>query len=47
MRATIDAVGRLVIPKPLRVALGLGPETELDITLDGTGLRLSTTGGRC
>lgn len=40
MRVTIDAVGRVVIPKPLRVALGLGPDTELELVPDGAGLRL-------
>lgn len=40
MRVTIDSVGRVVIPKALRVALGLGPDTELDLVPDGAGLRL-------
>lgn len=40
MRVTVDRVGRVVIPKPLRVALGIGPDTELDLVADGTGLRL-------
>ncbi|CAN5861442.1 hypothetical protein BH18ACT2_BH18ACT2_06690 [soil metagenome] len=40
MRATVDRVGRIVIPKPLRVALGIGPDTELEVIPDGTGLRL-------
>jgi len=37
---TIDPVGRIVIPKSLRAALGLGPNTELELIPDGTGLRL-------
>ena len=37
MRATIDAAGRLVIPKPLREGIGLaeGGEIEIELT-DGT-----------
>lgn len=40
MRVTVDRVGRIVIPKILRDALGIGPETELDVLPDGGGLRL-------
>jgi AbrB family looped-hinge helix DNA binding protein len=40
MQVPIDAVGRLVIPKRLRDALGIGPETLLEIVADGGGLRL-------
>jgi AbrB family looped-hinge helix DNA binding protein len=36
MRATIDAAGRLVIPKPLRDELGFSPGTELELeAVDG------------
>lgn len=36
MRTTIDAAGRLVVPKPLREQLGLKPGTELDLeVVDG------------
>lgn len=31
MRATIDAAGRIVVPKALRDELGLGPGTELEL----------------
>lgn len=40
MRVTVDRVGRIVIPKSLRDALGIGPDTELDVLPDGGGLRL-------
>jgi len=39
MRATIDAAGRLVIPKPLRDRLGLRPG-EVELTPDGAALRI-------
>ena len=36
MRTTIDAAGRLVVPKPLRDELGFAPGTELDLhAVDG------------
>lgn len=44
MRATIDAVGRVVVPKPLREALGLTPGTSVDISRYGAGLQLVPTG---
>lgn len=40
MRVTVDRAGRVVIPKPMRDALGIGPDTELDLLPDGAGLRL-------
>ena len=40
VRTTVDAAGRVVIPKPLRAALGIGPNAEVEIVQDGTGLRL-------
>lgn len=40
MRVSVDRLGRLVIPKSLRLALGIGPGTELELMPDGTGLRL-------
>lgn len=39
MRTTIDRSGRLVIPKPLREAMGL-LDGEVELFLDGTGLRI-------
>jgi AbrB family looped-hinge helix DNA binding protein len=36
MRTTIDAAGRLVVPKPLRDQLGFAPGTELQLeAIDG------------
>lgn len=36
MRATIDAAGRLVVPKPLREELGFAAGAELEVTaVDG------------
>lgn len=40
MFVTVDRVGRVVIPKAMRVALGIGPDTELELIPDGAGLRL-------
>lgn len=39
MKATIDKAGRLVIPKPLRDHLGLGPGT-VEVAVDGAALRV-------
>ncbi len=33
MRTTIDAAGRVVIPKPIRDGAGLRPGSPLDVTL--------------
>ncbi|MCH9666387.1 MAG: AbrB/MazE/SpoVT family DNA-binding domain-containing protein [Actinomycetia bacterium] len=46
MYVTIDRVGRVVIPKSLRVALGITPETQLELIPDGTGLRIEPVGRR-
>jgi AbrB family looped-hinge helix DNA binding protein len=41
MRIPIDAVGRVVIPKPLREELGISGPTEVEVrTIDG-GLELT------
>jgi len=40
----MDAVGRVMVPKALRVNLGLGAGAKLDITAYGTGLQLTPTG---
>jgi bifunctional DNA-binding transcriptional regulator/antitoxin component of YhaV-PrlF toxin-antitoxin module len=40
VHVNVDGVGRLVIPKALRVALGITPDTPLELIPDGTGLRI-------
>lgn len=40
MRVTIDGSGRVVIPKSLRMTLGLNADSELEVVADGGGLRL-------
>lgn len=36
MQVTIDRAGRIVVPKPMREALGLSPDTPLEIdVIDG------------
>ena len=40
MHVTIDRVGRVVIPKALRIALGITPDTLLELIPDGSGLRI-------
>ena len=37
---SIDRVGRIVIPKALRVALGITPDTPLELIQDGAGIRI-------
>jgi AbrB family looped-hinge helix DNA binding protein len=44
MEATIDSVGRIVVPKPLRDALGLQAGSTVDISRYGAGLQLIPTG---
>jgi AbrB family looped-hinge helix DNA binding protein len=44
MRATIDKAGRLVVPKPLRERLGLGPGA-VEVVVDGAGLRVEPVAG--
>jgi AbrB family looped-hinge helix DNA binding protein len=45
MEAVIDSVGRVVLPKQLRDALGLTPGTTVDISPYGSGVQI-TPGGR-
>jgi AbrB family looped-hinge helix DNA binding protein len=44
MRVTIDMAGRLVIPKPLRDAVGIVPG-EVEVTRDGAGIRIEPAVG--
>jgi AbrB family looped-hinge helix DNA binding protein len=45
MEATVDQVGRIVLPKALRDRLGLTPGTVVDVSQYGNGLHLAP-GGR-
>lgn len=45
MRTTIDKAGRLVVPKPLRDAVGL-TSGEVEVTQDGGGVRIEPVSGR-
>lgn len=40
MKVTIDSVGRIVVPKPLRDALGLSAGSTVDVSRYGAGLQL-------
>jgi AbrB family looped-hinge helix DNA binding protein len=44
MEAIIDQAGRIVLPKPLRDALGLLPGTKVDISAYGAGAQLVPAG---
>lgn len=39
MRVVVDRVGRVVIPKVLRDAVGIGPNSEMEMVADGNGIR--------
>ncbi len=45
METSVDAAGRIFIPKVMRDALGLTPGTTLDISRYGAGLHV-VVGGR-
>lgn len=44
MEATVDDVGRIVLPKPLRDRLGLSPGTKVDVSEYGAGLQVVPRG---
>lgn len=44
MKSTVDAVGRIVVPKPLRDALGLRAGSVVDVSRYGSGLQIVPTG---
>lgn len=44
MKATVDSVGRIVIPKALRDALGVQPGATVDISRYGAGLQVVAVG---
>jgi AbrB family looped-hinge helix DNA binding protein len=44
METRIDSSGRVVVPKPLRDALGLTAESTMDISRYGAGLQLLPVG---
>ena len=44
MKTSLDSTGRIVVPKPLRDALGLAPGSTLDISRYGAGLQLVPDG---
>lgn len=44
MKTSIDSVGRILVPKALRDALGLTAGSTVDISRYGAGLQLIPTG---
>lgn len=44
MEAVIDNAGRIVVPKPIRDALGLLPGTTVDISPYGSGVQIVPAG---
>lgn len=44
MRVTIDKTGRIVVPKPLRDKYNIHAGTELEITGDSNGIRITRFG---
>jgi AbrB family looped-hinge helix DNA binding protein len=44
MEVKLDSVGRIVVPKALRDALGIGPGSTVDISQYGAGLTVIPSG---
>lgn len=44
MKVKVDSVGRIVVPKPLRDAVGLTPGSTVDVSRYGSGLQVSPAG---
>ncbi|MGH3500306.1 MAG: AbrB/MazE/SpoVT family DNA-binding domain-containing protein [Nocardioidaceae bacterium] len=44
MKAVVDSVGRIVVPKPLRETVGLHAGTTVEISRYGAGLQLIPSG---
>lgn len=44
MEATVDEVGRIVVPKPLRDRLRLVPGMKVDVSEYGDGLHIAPVG---
>jgi len=44
MKAKVDSVGRIVVPKSLRDAVGLTPGSTVDVTRYGSGLQVTPAG---
>lgn len=44
MKAIVDSVGRIVVPKPLREVVGLHPGATVEISRYGAGLQLLPAG---
>jgi AbrB family looped-hinge helix DNA binding protein len=44
MKARVDSVGRILVPKPLREAVGLTPGSVVDVSRYGSGLQVSPAG---
>lgn len=44
MQAKVDSVGRIVVPKPLRDAVGLVPGVLVDVSRYGSGIQVTPVG---
>jgi AbrB family looped-hinge helix DNA binding protein len=44
MKAKVDSVGRILVPKPLREAVGITPGSTVDVSRYGSGVQISPAG---